>query len=301
MLNSDQSEEPDAPQEDDHANKKTNKKVIYSTGIAIVAAILLILYFMMSANKPKHGKMSIKKGAKQVDYSSSTLHGGRDNNLLVKPFKRFTTLSSSRIINHGTAVVTTAKPGAIHVGLEKVILYKKTVVTQRSSRQHSPDVKARHDVVKAGNVLPNMSSVIRDTPKITSPKAVQPAKKEKYNSKKGLPSDNAEILTAKGWSVYYEQDGNVLLYRYFGKVTNKTIKFVNTAWLLVDNDMIVFANAINCTDKSIDTFAFIELDAGTFEIMNSKSRRISETGIRFKSIRDKGDTALYDKVCRRGS
>ena len=301
MLNSDQSEEPDTPQEDEHANKTNKKKVIYLTGIAIVVAILLIVYFVITATKPKHSKMTIKKGAKQVNYSSSTLHGGSDSNISVKPFKRFTTLSSSRIINHVAAVGTTVKSGAVHVGLEKVIHSKKMVVTQRSARQHSLNFKARHDVVKAGNVLPNISSVMRGTPKITSSIAVPPAKKEKYNSKKGLPADNAEILTAKGWTVYYEQDGNVLLYRYFGRVTNKTIKFVNTAWLLVDNDMVVFANAINCTDNSIDTFAFIELDAGTFEIRNSKSRKMSETGIRFKSISDKGDTALYDKVCRRGS
>ena len=301
MPNSDQSDEPDTPQEDEPVNKINKKKIIYLIAIALVAAIIIIVYIMIPATKPKHGKMAINKGAKQVTYSSSTPHKESDANLSAKPFKRFTTLSSSRIIRPVTAAVTTVKPGAVHAGLEKVVHSKKMVVTPRRASHHSPDLKARLASVKTGNVLSNMSSVIKNPPKISASKAAPPAKKEKHNEIKGLPADNAKILTAKGWTVYYEQDGNILLYRFFGRGTNKTIKFVNTAWLLVDNDMIVFANAINCTDNGIDTFAFIELDAITFEVSNSKSRKISETGIRFKSIRDRGDTALYDKVCRRGS
>ena len=44
---------------------------------------------------------------------------------------------------------------------------------------------------------------------------------------------------------------------------------INTAWFLDADTVVLFAHALNCPEKNMDTFAYMELDAQTLKVTNS--------------------------------
>ena len=310
MQNTDEGEGQDAAPANDSPAKTKRKKIIYAAiALVLIIVVGIVVYFLLPAAKSKTVKNPIKKPAKQIVYDSATSHHqGENRHPDTKPFnatssshsvKPTAAVASSALLTvKPVAVVAKQKPKAADIDLRKFVTAKKQTVAPRLASRSYQRFTSKNDIAAVGAALSNMSSMLRDSHQIKKTISTPPAKNDKQSVEKGSLAANADLFIAKGWSAYYKQGGNVLLYRYFGRGAGSSVKLINTAWLLANNDITVFANAVNCSDKSIDTFAFIELDPVTLKSKNSNSRKISETGHRFESIWDKGDAALYDKVCR---
>lgn len=156
-------------------------------------------------------------------------------------------------------------------------------------------LNARH-VVKAKRLPESITSSMA-IPQKPADFVVAPTLTDPREIARKQTADNIKLFMSKGWTSYYSHNNEVLLYRAPDEGGTDTRKMVNTAWFVGDSSIVLFANALNCPDKSIDTFAYMELDGKTLKTTTSGVRDSAEKGTQLKDIQEASDLALHGKVC----
>jgi len=207
-------------------------------------------------------------------------------------FTNATTAKTGRMPSHAVAAT---KQDVNRENLRyKATLKKRRVLSNYMKKKLNP----RNLVRRTREEALHLPTILAIPQKPTVSDAPQPTKSDPYVTARIQKNENISLFIAKGWTPYYTRNSDVLLYRNVDGDDNISGKLLNTAWFLGTGDIVVFAHALNCSDKSMDTFAFSVLNAKTLRTISSKSRDITENGMQFKYIQDTSDLALYDRACR---
>ncbi len=303
-------EENSAPQNDEGSTSpkkwkiKPTKAQLYmiAAGTIIVIAVSVLLYSMPAKKEVTGHKSQYKKSVAGQEPYKKELHkimtASRQNAL--KP--------AGAGADHRFANSTAAKRGYVPNPTVAAKAEMKSpslldVVTSRQKRVLSPyllhKLNSRYAVKGKKHVSAPLAASMAIPQKPAIPVPVQVTQQyDPRESARKQTAENIKMFIAKGWTPYYTHDNEVLLYRAPDDGGTESRKMINTAWFLGDENIILFANALNCADKSIDTFAYMELDAQTLKTTGSRARDIAEKGVQQKDIQEPSDLALHGKVCR---
>ncbi len=282
---------------------KPTKAQLYmiSAGTLIVIAVSVILYNMPAKKEPVGHRSQHKsvEGGQQEPYKKE-LHkimtAARQS--AVKPPKaehdgHFGNSTSAKMGHVPKPYVDSAAEMKPFSPLDSIAMKKRRVLSPYLLKKLNPRPLAREKHLTAPL---NVAMPVPQKP--LGSHSPEMSNSETFSGVQKRTAENIKLFMSKGWAPYYSHGRDQLLYRAPDDGGSESRKMINTAWFLGDSNIVLFANALNCPEKSIDTFAYMELDAQTLKTTKSGARDSAEKGNQLKDIQEPSDLALHDKVCR---
>jgi hypothetical protein len=320
MPNSDNNDDELVPRQDDSGEPVSDKKKFNPTkaqkymiaaGTLIIIAVSVILYVLPEKKKPVVHRNQIRKQEIHKSEGQKVMTSSHQSVVKASPPEhdtRFTNSTAAKAVHspgqpgevnrenkpaatERAEATSPAKPSSLK---SMARLKKRRVLSEQMMNKLNP----RHAVkgTKPEAVLLPMANAIPQKPVVVETTA--PVKHVPRDRGAELTAENKKLFMAKGWATYYASDNDILLYRKVDEGSTDTTKMINSAWFLGGDNIVLFANAVNCPEQSMDTFAYTELDAQTLKIVKGRSRDVTDEGMQYRYITDASDLALYDKVCK---
>ena len=276
------------------------QKYMIAAGTIIVIAVSVILYTMPEAKKPVVHKAQIKVAETSKPEPQKIMTSTNRDTLKAAtpaPDASFANANAAKIAQRFLPAVE-AQPTFKVVPQHSAVKAKNRRVLTRYMMKKLNSRPAAKGIMSSTPSMASLPVMMTIPQKTIVPVPNRSAKDETEDSGQKRTAENIKLFMAKGWIPYYMRDNEHLLYRNAADGGSTVPKMINTAWFLDADTVVLFAHALNCPEKNMDTFAYMELDAQTLKVTNSSSRDIAEQGLQFKSIQDASDQKLYDIVCK---